>query len=162
MFWWLLIAAILGGGLLLGAPFVPTHNLAVKKAIGLIGLRKGQLLVELGAGDGRIALAAAKKGIKVEAFEINPILCLITLVRTWRYRQLVRVRMADFKSSKWDSQAKAIYVFADKFVMNYLARRLQRWPRPIRVVSYGFELPGHEATKQQSGLWRYDLKPNKN
>ena len=162
MIWWLAGLALLAGlGLILGAPYVPTHKKQVANAVRMLGLRKGQLMVELGAGDGRIALAAAQKGIKVEAFEINPLLFLIAWLRTLRYRKLVRVRLADFKSSSWPPETKALYVFGNKFIMNYLARRLERWPRTIRLVSYGFELPGHEATKQSSGLWRYDIPEGK-
>jgi hypothetical protein len=160
MIWWLAgLAVLMGLGLILGAPYVPTHKKQVSQAVRMLGLRPGQLMVELGAGDGRIALAAAKKGIKVEAFEINPLLFLLAWLRTRRYRHLVRVRLADFKSSSWPPDTKALYVFGNKFILNYLAVRLQRWPRPIRLVSYGFELPGHEPVKQTDGLWAYKIKP---
>ena len=162
MIWWLAgLAVLMGLGLILGAPYVPTHKKQVAKAVKLLGLRKGQLMVELGAGDGRIALAAAQKGIKVEAFEINPLLFLLAWLRTIRYRKLIRVRLADFKSSAWPPETKALYVFGNKFILNYLARRLERWPRPIRLVSYGFELPGHEASKQTGPLFRYDIVNDK-
>lgn len=158
---WLLVllAVIAGVSLILGAPFVPTHKQSVDKAIRMLGLRKGQHLIELGAGDGRIAVAAAKKGIRVEAFEINPLVFIVCWFRTRPYRRLVKVRLKDFKSSAWSKETRAIYVFGNKFIMNYLAVRLQRWPRPIRVVSYGYELPGSKPSRQSGGLWRYDLKP---
>lgn len=158
---WLLVvlAVVVGVGLILGAPFVPTHKQSVDKAVKMLGLRRGQQLVELGAGDGRIALAAAKKGIKVEAFEINPLVFVVCWFRTRSYRRLVKVRLQDFKSSAWPKETRAIYVFGNKFIMNYLSVRLQRWPRPIRVVSYGYELPGSEPSRQSGGLWRYDLEP---
>jgi len=159
MWWLLLIPGLFALSLIFGAPYVPTHKSAIDQAIKLIGLKPGQLLLELGAGDGRVALAAAKQGLRVEGFEANPLFWLIAKVRTWRYRRLVRLRLADFKSAAWPKDAAAIYVFADKFIMNYLARRLGRWPRPIRLVSYGFALPGTEPAKQVGALWRYDLNP---
>ena len=151
------IACLAGLALFFGAPYVPTHKDAVQRAVKLTGLRKGQLMLELGAGDGRIALAAAKKGIKVVAFEVNPLLWALVKIRAWRYRGLIHVRLADFKSAHWPKEAKAIYIFGNKFSMNYVARRLQRWPGPIKVICYGIGMPDRKPDKTDGALLRYDV-----
>ena len=157
LIWLVVLACLTGIALLFGAPYVPTHKEAVDKAIKLTGLRKGQLMLELGAGDGRIALAAAKKGIKVVAFEVNPLLWVVAKIHTWRYRKLINLRLADFKSAHWPKDAKAIYVFGNKFSMNYVARRLERWPGPIKVICYGIGMPNKEPDKTDGALLRYDV-----
>ncbi len=65
---------IIIGGLLLGcllalswfagsdAPYVPTKNSRIKKILKLAGLKKGAEFWELGSGDGRVVLEAAKLG----------------------------------------------------------------------------------------------------
>lgn len=42
------------------APWVPTKSRDVKRAIKLSGLRSGEVFYDLGCGDGRVTLEAAK------------------------------------------------------------------------------------------------------
>lgn len=51
------------------APFVPTPIAAVERALDLAGLKAGELLVDLGAGDGRVLRAAEKRGAEIRGYE---------------------------------------------------------------------------------------------
>ncbi len=53
-------------------PFVPSPQDVVDKMIELAGVKKGDTVYDLGSGDGRIVIAAAKKGAKAVGFEIDP------------------------------------------------------------------------------------------
>jgi protein-L-isoaspartate O-methyltransferase len=53
-------------------PFVPSPQFVVDKMIELAGVTKGDVVYDLGSGDGRIVIAAAKKGAKAVGFEIDP------------------------------------------------------------------------------------------
>jgi SAM-dependent methyltransferase len=53
-------------------PFVPTPQEVVDKMIELGGVKKGDTHYDLGSGDGRIVISAAKKGAKGVGFEIDP------------------------------------------------------------------------------------------
>jgi protein-L-isoaspartate O-methyltransferase len=52
-------------------PFVPSPQVVVDKMIELAGVKPGDLVYDLGSGDGRIVIAAAKKGAKAVGFEID-------------------------------------------------------------------------------------------
>ena len=52
-------------------PFVPTPQDVVDKMIELGGVKKGDTVYDLGSGDGRIVITAAKKGAKAVGFEID-------------------------------------------------------------------------------------------
>jgi SAM-dependent methyltransferase len=57
------------------APFVPTPHEIVERMLQVAELKPGDLLYDLGSGDGRIVIAAAKNyGVKAVGFEINPVL----------------------------------------------------------------------------------------
>jgi cyclopropane fatty-acyl-phospholipid synthase-like methyltransferase len=52
-------------------PFVPSPQEVVDKMIELAGVKQGDVVYDLGSGDGRIVIAAAKKGAKTVGFEID-------------------------------------------------------------------------------------------
>jgi len=52
-------------------PFVPTPQEVVDKMIELGGVKKGDTVYDMGSGDGRIVITAAKKGAKAVGFEID-------------------------------------------------------------------------------------------
>src|SRR3954468_6528625 len=54
-------------------PFVPTPVEVVDKMLELAQLKKGDVLYDLGCGDGRIVVTAAKKyGVKAVGFDVDP------------------------------------------------------------------------------------------
>ena len=55
-------------------PFVPSPQEVVDKMIDLAGVKKDDVVYDLGSGDGRIVIAAAQKGAKAVGFEIDPAL----------------------------------------------------------------------------------------
>jgi SAM-dependent methyltransferase len=53
-------------------PFVPSPQVVVDKMVELAGVKKGDVVYDLGSGDGRIVIAAAKRGARAIGFEIDP------------------------------------------------------------------------------------------
>jgi len=54
-------------------PFVPTTEAAVEDMLKLAGVKKSDIVYDLGCGDGRIVIAAAKTyGAKAVGIDINP------------------------------------------------------------------------------------------
>ena len=54
-------------------PYVPTPQEVVERMLELAGVKKGDVVYDLGSGDGRIVVTAAKKyGVKAIGFEIDP------------------------------------------------------------------------------------------
>src|SRR5581483_3202207 len=53
--------------------YVPTPQEVVDKMLDMADVRKGEIVYDLGCGDGRIPVAAAKKfGVKAFGWDINP------------------------------------------------------------------------------------------
>lgn len=52
-------------------PYVPTPEAVVEGMLDMAGVKPGERLVDLGSGDGRIAIAAAKRGARAMGVEIN-------------------------------------------------------------------------------------------
>ncbi len=52
--------------------FVPTPNDVVAKMLEMAEVKKGDVVYDLGCGDGRIVVAAAKLGAKATGFDVDP------------------------------------------------------------------------------------------
>ncbi|XP_026885579.2 ATP synthase subunit C lysine N-methyltransferase isoform X2 [Electrophorus electricus] len=64
-------------------PFVPATATQVKNVMNVLQARSGSL-VDIGSGDGRIVIAAAKAGFRAAGFELNPWLVWYSRYRAWR------------------------------------------------------------------------------
>src|SRR5271168_2992410 len=70
----LLVIYFLGRPIIRGAIYFPTSTRSVEIMLRFADVKPGDKLVDLGSGDGRILIAAAKAGAEVVGYEINPIL----------------------------------------------------------------------------------------
>jgi len=128
-----------------GALFVPTTKRRVNAALDALALSPGQLLIDLGCGDGRVLRAAAKRyGVRAVGYELNP----LALTKAWLFnlgRNGISVRRRNFwKIDLAEADAIFCYLFPD--LMPELAAKLQRELRPgTPVISCNFELPGWTA-----------------
>jgi SAM-dependent methyltransferase len=53
--------------------YVPTPNVVVEKMLDMAKVKKGDVVYDLGCGDGRIVVAAAKRGAKATGWDIDPV-----------------------------------------------------------------------------------------
>jgi SAM-dependent methyltransferase len=151
----LIVVACFGFVILFGAPYVPTLDKQVEAALDLLDLKKGQTMLELGCGDGKVLIAAAERGYKVVGYELNPILALIAWARTRRYGKRVRVVCGNFWRQKWPD-ADGIFVFLlDKFMVRLDMKITAQRHRPVRLVSFAFQIPGVAAVSEKDGIYLY-------
>ncbi len=147
-----------GFTVLFGAPFLPTLSSRTNDALELLDLKKGELLLELGSGDGRLQLAAAKKGIKSIGYELNPLLVMYSKVRLLRYRKLAVVRLTNY----WKidlPKAQGIYVFLLQPYMEKLDNKIaHQYNTPVKLVSFAFIIPNKKPVREINGMRLYLYK----
>ncbi len=147
-----------GGVLLFGAPYLPTMSRQVQAALELADLKAGETLLELGCGDGKVCLAAARRGIKVVGYELNPLLALIAWLRTRKYSRQVTIIWGNFWQKPWP-EAEAIFVFLLPRYMKKLDTRITQYKhKPVKLVSFAFEIPGKQSTSKKAGVFLYLYK----
>jgi hypothetical protein len=154
-----IIGVLLGcfaGVLLFGAPYLPTLRPQMNAALKMAGLKPGQTLIELGCGDGRVMIAAAKQGLNVVGYELNPLLALIAWLRTRRYRGQVRVVWGDFWRAEWPPAEAAFTFLLPRYMAKLDKKCLRYGHRPIRLISFAFEIPGKKPRRSQKGVHAYD------
>lgn len=141
-----------------GAPYVPTLTPQVQAALTLLNLKPGQTMLELGCGDGKVLLAAAKQGYNVVGYELNPILAIIAWARTYRYREQVRVVWGNFWHKTWPD-AQGIFAFVMPNYMAKLDKKItQEVGKPVKLVSNAFEIVGVRPDKSLDGVHLYRYK----
>ena len=125
------------------APFDPTPQEVVERMLKLVALRHGDVLYDLGAGDGRVTIAAAKKyGVKAVGFEIDAGLVKLARenVRKQGVEHLVEIRQQDFLSAEL-APASVVTLYLSYDGNLALRPKLLGELKPgARVVSYTFDM----------------------
>ena len=131
--------------------FVPTPHEVVEEMLKVAGVHKGDVLYDLGSGDGRIAIAAAKKyGVRATGIDIDPdrIREANDNAKQAGVTSLVKFRQEDlFKADFKDASVITLYLLPELNVK--LRPRLWAELKPgTRIVSHQFDM----------GTWRPEKK----
>ena len=139
--------------------FVPTPQDAVEKMLELAEVKKDDVVYDLGCGDGRIVVTAAKKhGAKGIGFDIDPerIAESKENVRTNGVGKLVTIRHADIFEQDL-SQASVITLYLLPSLNVKLIPQLEKCKPGTRIVSYQFNMEGVKPKETYNGNGRYTI-----
>jgi protein-L-isoaspartate O-methyltransferase len=124
--------------------FVPTPQNVVDKMLELAQLKKGDVLYDLGCGDGRIVVTAAKKyGVKAVGFDVDPqrIKEARANVASSGVENLVTIRQADiFETDLREANVVTLYLLPELNVR--LMPQLRQLNEGSRIVSHDFDMRG--------------------
>jgi len=150
------------------APFDPTPNEVVDRMLALAKLKNSDVVYDLGCGDGRVVIAAAKKyGVHAVGFEIDPGLAKLARenVRHAGVEKLVQIRQQDFLTA--DLSPASVVTLYLSYDGNLAVRPqlLRQLNRGARVISYAFDMGDwqpktaesfrdSEGNSQQIYLWQ--------
>jgi ribosomal protein L11 methylase PrmA len=153
----LVIIYFLGRPIMRGAIYFPTTGRGVEAMLKLADIKPGQKVVDLGSGDGRILIAAARAGAQATGYEINPI-----LVRQSR-RAIARAGLAPHATVEWESfwradfsQYDIVIVYGIPYILRGLRRKMERELRPgTKIISNAFEIPGWPIVAKEHKVFLY-------
>jgi predicted O-methyltransferase YrrM len=157
------------------AIFVPTPYDVVEKMLELAAVTNKDTLYDLGSGDGRIVIAAAKKhDCRAVGYEIDPELVKLAraAVEKERVQDHVRIEHEDVFTRDLGG-ADVIMVYLPPRMLERLLPQLEKLKPGARIVSHYFAIPGAIPDKtitvasQEDGnehrlyLWTIPLKKDK-
>ncbi|HEY0174029.1 MAG TPA: class I SAM-dependent methyltransferase [Pyrinomonadaceae bacterium] len=137
--------------------FVPTPPETVDEMLRQAHLKKGDVLYDLGSGDGRIPLAAARKyGVRAVGIDIDPKLVAEAneAARREGLESLVSFRHADMFAADV-SEATVVTLYLSNTLNVMLRPKLLRELRPgARVVSHDFRMGDWTPEKTVRVPWK--------
>ncbi len=126
------------------AVFVPTPHDVVVAMLQLAGVEKTDVVYDLGSGDGRIVIAAAKTyEAKAVGVEIDPELVQLSRQQVTEYQleDRVTIRHEDIFQTDF-SEADVVAVFLFPQLLDRLKPQFEKLKPGTRIVSHQFEIPG--------------------
>ena len=146
-----------------GAPYVPTHKKSIKQLFSSGLIKKQDVIIDLGSGDGRLLLAASQRGIRSYGYELNPILVLVSCWRTRRFRRLTTTHLRDFWLSAFPDDTTVVYVFLATHYMKRLdmmmLREASRLGRGLTLISHGVDIEHKSPDELHGALLVYRYQP---
>ncbi len=128
---------------------VPTPQVVVDKMLELAEIKPGDIVYDLGCGDGRIVVTAAKKyGVHAIGVDIDPkrVQDSIENVRTNKVDHLVTIKQADiFELDFSDATVVMLYLLPELNVR--LMPKLAKLKPGARIVSNDFDMAGAKPDK---------------
>jgi SAM-dependent methyltransferase len=125
------------------APFDPTPQEVVQRMLALAQIKKNDIIYDLGSGDGRLLIAAAKQyGVHGVGFEIDAGLVKLSRENARRegVEKLVEIRQQDFLSANL-APASVVTLYLSYDGNLAVREQLIRQLKPgARVVSYTFDM----------------------
>jgi hypothetical protein len=157
---WILIPA------LYGLPPVPTKPERIRKALKLVNLQRNEVLYDLGAGDGRVLLIAAREfGAQAVGIEVGPIQCALIWLRTVAsgFRSQIKVKWKNFYKVDLHD-ADVVFVYATSTEVMKLAPHLEKQlKKGSRLVSISADFPEWEpsAMDEHELIFVYEMPPTR-
>lgn len=140
-----------------GSPYAPTRQARRAAIFELAEGKPGDLLVDLGSGNGAVLIAAASRGIRARGVEINPFWVWYSRRRIARrgLGRLATVVRGDMFTHPV-ADADIIFMYLVPAAMERLAARLQREAMPgTRIIAHCFLLPGWAPVKERDKVILY-------
>lgn len=140
-----------------GAPFVPSSKEHVREMLEFAEIKPGELVVDLGSGDGRLLIESAKLNASAIGWEINPLLC------SWSRFMVKKAKLEDkikiFRGNLWNadiSRADVVTLYLITHKMKRMKDKLLKELKPgARIVSNGFRFPDWPAVKDNGSVYLY-------
>ena len=151
--------AFLAIDVFLDLPFVGARSAHVETIIRFAQIKKGETIVDLGSGDGRLLIAAAQKGAKAIGYEINPFLIIITKIHSSLkgVEENIKVR----KENLWKADLKVadvIFVYAKRKTMQKFEDFIYKNAKKgTRIVVNTNPFPNKKPIKSSNSIFLYKV-----
>ena len=141
-----------------GAGWQPAPRKAIESAFKLARVGKDDIFYDLGAGDGRVIIAAAKAGARAVGIEIDPLrhlICKLRLAHTKNARAIF--------GNIYDvplNDATVVFIYLRDWSTERLKEKFKRELQPgTRIIAYHWPLEDRKpiAQDKENGVYVYRI-----
>jgi len=150
---------------LTGAPWWPTSRRKVRRMLELANVQADDLIFDLGCGDGRVLIMAARRfKARAVGIEIDPLRFILAqvLITILGLRKRVTVKLGNFFEQDL-AEASVVFTYLLQDTNNKLFEKLDKELRPgTRVVSNNYSYPGWKLINEDKaqGILLYETGRN--
>lgn len=139
----------------LKVPYVPTPHKVVQEMIQLAHLSGTETVYDLGAGDGRLLVAAKKQFPNIQAIglEAVPTIWLLGKITIWKSGTRVRFLCKNaFKKNVKDADVVFLYLLPN--ILKKLETKFDtELKKGTKVISYAFSFPNKKPIQEKNVPW---------
>ena len=132
------------------APYVVSPQQIVDKMLDAASLKPGEMLYDLGCGDGRVLITAAQRyRAKAVGVELSEALATSTeeTIKRMNLQNLITIIHGDLMNVNL-SPADVVTIYLETSSNDLVRPNLEKYLKPgARVISYEFTVPGWKANK---------------
>ena len=136
---------------------MPTSKERTEKMVKLLDIKEGDKIVDLGAGDGRLVVEAAKAGAESYGYEISPALVRLAKKNIWDAG--LDSKAFVFCGNLWHQNLRdfdGVVVYGMRHMMKKLERKFKKELKPgAKVVSNYFRLPSWTSVSKEDNIYFY-------
>ncbi|XP_018786681.1 PREDICTED: protein FAM173B [Bactrocera latifrons] len=144
-------------------PYVPATTEQVRNVLSFLPKNSPNKLLDIGSGDGRIVVAAAKNGLNADGVELNP--WLVWYSRLSALRQGVYGKTHFYRRDLWKYNVAPygyVVIFGVEQMMKDLETKLiAESPKNTKIIACRFPLPNLQPQRiieeGVNTVWFYDL-----
>jgi len=133
-----------------GAGWQPAPKRSIESALALAQVGPKDVFYDLGAGDGRVLLAAAKTGARAIGVEIDPLrylICRLNIIIA--SRRNASVILADLFNVPLDD-ATVVFAYLRGWSNDRLKQKLLALKKGTRIITYHWPIKGWTSVKKDT------------
>lgn len=143
----------------LGAPFVRSDKKKIEIMLDLAEIKPGDVVVDLGSGDGSLIIEAAKQGAQAIGVEINPFLVWFSRTRAEFQHLGSTATLVRGNLKNYDLKgANVVFLYLWPSTIENLKEKLQHeLAHGARIVSNGFPIAGWPIILEKENVYLYKI-----
>lgn len=142
------------------APYVPTKMGNIRKILKLASVKKGKKFYELGSGDGRVVIAAAKLGAEAHGVEQSWLRVWYSRYKAWKVAPHMSSGNTKFYHgnifSRSYQDADIVYIFLlHKGVAKLESKLKKELKKDAVTITQTYHFKTWKPFKKEGGFWLY-------
>ena len=140
-----------------GAPFVPSSKKEIYAMLELANIKPGEIVVDLGSGNGTILIEAARKGATVIGIEMNPFLIWYSRFRIKHLglANMITVYKGDLRDFPLECADVVFLYLLPNTIANLREKLTRELRKGSRVVSNSFPIPEWPVEAKKTVVYLY-------